>query len=83
MPSKEQICVDISAILNEICKTEVRYDACTPLLRAGCLMDSLSILSLATHCEEKYGIDLLEDDINLDCFDTIDSLAACVIKKLP
>ncbi|MEK9628000.1 MAG: hypothetical protein VW455_03165 [Nitrospinota bacterium] len=46
------------------------------------ITDSLRVLTTVLHLEEKFGISLVESDINAEIFQNIDSLSNFVINKL-
>lgn len=51
-------------------------------LEAG-VVDSLGVLELVTFVEEKFGIDVPDDDIVPDNFDSVKNLAAYIETKHP
>ena len=54
-----------------------------PLIGKGLGLDSVSILQLVGAVEETFGITVDDTDINRDLFQSINSVAAYVRKKLP
>ncbi len=54
-----------------------------PLIGKGLGLDSVSILQLVGAVEEAFGITVDDTDINRDLFQSINSVAAYVRKKLP
>lgn len=50
------------------------------LLDAG-IVDSLGILDIVAHLEERFGITVGDEDLNPENFDTVDALAAFVASK--
>jgi acyl carrier protein len=50
----------------------------TPLLRDGLGLDSLGGALLLTEIERRYGVDIADEDLNLDSLASIGSLAAYV-----
>lgn len=55
---------------------EIRADA--PLLDEGLGLDSLAIVELITLIEEKFGFEFGEDDLNMEAFANLRSLAKVV-----
>ena len=50
------------------------------LLDSG-IVDSLGILDIVTHLEEKFAVEIGDDDLNPENFDSIDVLSAFVDRK--
>ena len=50
------------------------------LLDTG-IVDSLGILDIVTHLEEKFGVEIGDDDLNPENFDSVDVLSAFVDRK--
>lgn len=55
----------------------------TPLLRDGIGLDSLGGTMLLTQIRRRYGIDIADEDLNLDSLASIGTLAAYVAARLP
>jgi acyl carrier protein len=55
----------------------------TPLLRDGLGLDSLGGALLLTEIERRYGVDIADEDLNLDSLASIGSLAAYVSARVP
>ncbi len=55
----------------------------TPLLRNGLGLDSLGGAMLLTEIRRRYGIDVADEDLNLDSLASIGTLAAYVCARLP
>jgi acyl carrier protein len=55
----------------------------TPLLRDGIGLDSLGGTMLLTEIRRRYGIDVADEDLNLDSLASIGTLAAYVAVRLP
>lgn len=47
------------------------------LLESG-VLDSMAMVDLIAHLEDKYGVDVTEDDMTPENFDTVDAIAAYV-----
>lgn len=54
----------------------------TPLLRDGIGLDSLGATMLLTQIEQRYGIDIAGEDLNLDALASISTLAAYICARL-
>ena len=54
----------------------------TPLLRDGIGLDSLGGTMLLTQIRRRYGIDVADEDLNLDSLASIGTLAAYVTARL-
>lgn len=55
----------------------------TPLLRDGLGLDSLGGALLLTEIKRRYGVDIADEDLNLDSLASIGSLAAYVSARVP
>jgi acyl carrier protein len=55
----------------------------TPLLRDGIGLDSLGGTMLLTEIRRRYGIDVADEDLNLDSLASIGTLAAYISARLP
>ena len=53
-------------------------DPDTPLLEEGLKLDSLALVELITLSEEKFGIEFGQDDLNMDVFASLRSLAGSI-----
>lgn len=58
-----------------------RLDADSPLLGSLPELDSMAVVSLIGALEERFGIDIGDDDISASTFETLGSLAAFVEQK--
>ena len=54
----------------------------TPLIDGGLNMDSINVLELISLIEEKFGITVRDEDINIELLGNIGSLAAYVRKQM-
>jgi acyl carrier protein len=54
-----------------------RIDAAASLITSG-LVDSFSLVDLALHVEDAYGVHIDDTELNASTFDTLDQLAALV-----
>ena len=54
----------------------------TALLRDGIGLDSLSATMLLTRIEQRYGIDVASEDLNLDALASIGTLAAYIAARM-
>lgn len=57
--------------------------ASAPLLGAIPELDSMAVVSLITALEEHFGITVADDEIGASTFETLDSLAQFIERKLP
>jgi acyl carrier protein len=57
--------------------------ATAPLLGAVPELDSMAVVSLITALEEHFGITVADDEIGASTFETLDSLAQFIERKLP
>ena len=55
----------------------------TPLLRDGIGLDSLGGTMLLTEIRRRYGIDVADEDLNLDSLASIGTLVAYISARLP
>jgi acyl carrier protein len=71
---------EIRQLLAEITndKAPLRAPPDTPLLRGGIGLDSLGGTMLLTEIKRRYGVDVADEDLNLDSLASIGSLAAYV-----
>lgn len=58
------------------------FDSSSPLLGAVPELDSMGVVSLITALEERYGIEIDDDEIDGSVFETFGSLLAFVTRKL-
>jgi methoxymalonate biosynthesis protein len=79
---------DVAAVLRQIL-AELVADAMpltapadTPLLRDGLGLDSLSATVLLTRVRARFGVDVADEDLNLDSLATIGALTAFVTNRL-
>ena len=54
----------------------------TPLLREGLALDSLRGALLLTRVRDRFGVDVADEDLNLDSLATIGTLAAFVSDRI-
>jgi len=54
-----------------------------PLLGAIPELDSMAVVNLITALEEHFGITVADDEIGASTFETLDSLAQFIERKLP
>jgi acyl carrier protein len=54
----------------------------TPLLGAMAELDSMAVVSVIAGLEDRFGIEIADDEISADAFATVGSLAEFVAKKL-
>ena len=71
---KEKLYVEINIIINEVLCTKKNYDLDTHILGEECIMDSIVLLAFVARINEKYGINILKDDYNLDCLESLEKL---------
>jgi len=71
---------EIRQLLAEITNDEapLRAPPDTPLLRDGIGLDSLGGTMLLTEIKRRYGVDVADEDLNLDSLASIGTLAAYV-----
>ena len=72
---------DIKAILKDTLQLGGRADeltASSPLLGAIPEFDSMAVVTVLTILEEEYGIEIDDDEVTADVFETVGSLAIFV-----
>jgi acyl carrier protein len=73
------IVASISAYLaSEILKQPNKQIAPDEALISSGLIDSFSLVDLALYVEDTYGVRIDDTELNSDCFDTLDQLAALI-----
>ncbi len=75
---------DLCALLDEVLELDGRgaaMDAQTPLLGALPEFDSLAVLNLISGLQSRYGIEILDEEIDPDIFETVGSLLGFVQSK--
>ncbi len=73
------IVASISAYLaSEILKRSNKQIAPDEALISSGLIDSFSLVDLALFVEDTYGVRIDDTELNADCFDTLDQLAALI-----
>ncbi|UCF21752.1 MAG: acyl carrier protein [Gemmatimonadota bacterium] len=60
---------------------DFQVDTQTPLLQTG-LIDSLGMEELVTFLEAAFGIEVQDDDLLPDNFETVEAIAALIERKL-
>jgi len=65
-------------IATQILKQPKRQIAADQALISGGLVDSFSLVDLALHVEDTYGVHLDDTELNADTFDTLSQLAALI-----
>jgi acyl carrier protein len=75
-----QITIELRQILAELTRHELALSAPddTPLLRDGLGLDSLGGALLLQRVRGTFGVDVADEDLNLDCLATIGTLAAFI-----
>ena len=72
--TENKIYKEVSEILNSILKTGGSSPQDTPILGEGGVMDSVSVINLIALCNEKFVIDVIGDDLSLDCLNSVGAL---------
>ncbi len=72
---KETIIGELNRILEEVLLRACHYGADEILLGQGSFLDSVTVLAFVSKVEEQFGVDILEEDLNLDCLKTLGTLA--------
>jgi acyl carrier protein len=82
--TKEQIEAGIRQILGEVTGQPLPpgLPPDTPLLRGGVGLDSLGATLMLTRVRDRFGVDVADEDLNLDSLASIDTLAAFVANRL-
>ncbi|MEU4424429.1 phosphopantetheine-binding protein [Actinoplanes sp. NPDC024001] len=60
---------------------EDQLDASTPLLGSLPELDSMAVLEIVAGLEERFGIDVDDDDVTAELFETLGSLTAFVDER--
>ncbi len=69
-------------IASEVLKQPARQiDAQAPLVSSG-LVDSFSLVDLALHVEDAYGVHIDDTELNASTFDTLEQLADLIRSRL-
>ena len=78
----DKIYTELGAILQslDICRAGDAAPGLV-LLGEGGLADSLAAARLVTEVEIKYGVDIVENDLDLECLRTVGALAGFVLEK--
>ena len=83
MIMSEEIITAISRfITQEIMKLPERTIAPDEALISAGLIDSFSLVDIALFIEETYGVILDDTELNKQTFDTLNELAAIVVKRM-
>ena len=82
----DSILTKVSGILSEKIVTDTGKEggiqADTPLLSSGLNLDSVAVLELVVEVENQFGITFEDDDLSVELFRSVGSLASAVEKKL-
>ena len=76
---------DVKAVVGSALQIRERVqtmEASTPLLGAVPELDSIAVVNLITALEEHFGITVADDEIGASTFETLDSLAQFIQRKL-
>jgi len=87
---KDKLFFEIEGKIKEILISELEIkpsvlatcDSSTPLLGKGIGLDSVETLSLVAGIEKEFDIQIDDDDLKVDLFKNIGTLAEYVLKKL-
>jgi len=79
-----QVADQIREILAELTggQRALGLPADTPLLRDGVSLDSLGATLLLTRIRDRFGVDVADEDLNLDSLSSIGTLAAFVADRI-
>jgi acyl carrier protein len=84
--SYQQIVEAILKILSEKIVVETPHDgkmaADTPLLSSGVTLDSVAVLQLLMEIEDHFGVEFSDEDLTVELFQNVGSLATAVEQKL-
>ena len=81
----ESVTEKLRDIISRQLDVGIPLDAVTPdvpLMEEGLGLDSIAIVELVTLIEENFGVDLNEDDLEMEGFETLTTLTALVQGKL-
>ena len=76
-----QVADEVKTILDDVLSLDGRaraFDADTPLLGAIPELDSMAVVSLITAIEERFGVEVADDEIDGSVFASFGSLVAFV-----
>lgn len=75
---------DVKKLVGETLQIQERMDSFTPqtpLLGHVPELDSMAVVSIMNALEEEFGFTIEDDDITIDCFESISTLADFVNQK--
>ena len=81
----EQLRQEIKQLLVEVCFLDISPDDITDdgnLMEAPYNIESFNLLEISVRLEEEYGISFAEEDLSLDLFQNVNSIAAYVKEKM-
>ena len=81
----DQLKSEIKELLVEVCFLDISPEDITDtgnLMADPYNIESFNLLEISVHLEEKYDISFAEEDLSLDLFENIDSIAAFVRDKM-
>ena len=81
----ESVTEKLRDIISRQLDVGIPLDAVTPdvpLMEEGLGLDSIAIVELVTLIEENFAVDLNEDDLEMEGFETLTTLTALVQSKL-
>ncbi len=81
--SVDQTAAELRRILADLTRSDLALTAPegTPLLREGLALDSLGGALLLKQVHARFGVDVADEDLNLDCLATIGTLAAFIANR--
>lgn len=72
---KETIRKELNRILGDILLRACDFGLEEVLLGQGSFLDSVTVLAFVSKVEERFQVDILEEDLNLDCLKSMGALA--------
>ena len=76
---------EVKAILKDTLQLGERADELTadsPLLGSVPEFDSMAVVTVLTMIEDEYGVEIADDDVTADVFETVGSLSAFVAEQV-
>lgn len=72
---EQQLLIQIQELMRKVLICDQEFGEESPILGAGGMMDSVTAFQFITEAEERFGVDIMEDDVNLDSLETVGTLA--------
>ena len=71
----------IRKLLNKVLVNDTIYTEQTPILGRNGILDSLTAFQFICEVEDLFSVQIIENDLNLDCLENIETLSEYIIRN--